>query len=49
MLGYDRTDISEGVDVNKTNLSKDVIFVTIGISKILVLNMKSIFVMVGMI
>ena len=22
MLGYDRTDISEGVDVNKTNLSK---------------------------
>ena len=49
MLEYDRIDISEGVDVNKTSLSKDVIFVTIGILKILVLNMSPIFPMVVMI
>ena len=49
MLEYDRIDISEGVDVNKTSLSKDVIFVTIGILKILVLNMSPIFAMVVMI
>ena len=49
MLEYDRIDISEGVDVNKTSLSKDVIFVTIGILKILALNMSPIFAMVVMI
>ena len=52
MLEYDRIDISEGIDVNKTNLSKyqkDVIFVAIGILKILVLNMKNIFAMAVMI
>ena len=31
MLYYDRTDVSEGIDVNKTSDSKSVIFVTIGI------------------
>ena len=31
MLEYDRIDISEGIDINKTNKSKNVIFVTIGI------------------
>ena len=41
----ERIDISEGIDVNKTNLSKNVIFITIGILKILVLNMNLIFVM----
>ena len=45
MLEYDRIDISKGTDVNKTNLSKNVIFVTIGILKILVLNMNLIFLM----
>ena len=34
MLEYERIDISEGIDVNKTNLSKNVIFVTIGILNI---------------
>ena len=45
MLEYDRIDISKGTDVNKSNLSKNVIFVTIGILKILVLNMNLIFLM----
>ena len=46
MLEYERIDISEGIDVNKTNLSKEcVIFATIGILKILVLNMNLIFIM----
>ena len=49
MLQYDRNDISEGTDVNKTNLSKNVIFATIGILKIFVLSMKHIFAMVVMI
>ena len=32
MLEYDRKDISEGIDMNKSNgKSKDVIFATIGI------------------
>ena len=31
MLEYERTDISEGIDVDKTNLSKNVIFFTVGI------------------
>ena len=47
MLEYERIDISEGIDVNKTNLSNSVIFVTIGILKILVLNIRSIFAMVA--
>ena len=46
MLEYDRIDISEGIDVNKTNLSKECDFVTIGILKILVLSMRSVFAMV---
>ena len=45
MLEYERIDVSEGIDVNKTNLSKNVIFDTIGILKILVLNISLIFVM----
>ena len=45
MLEYDRTDISEGTDVNKTNSSKECSFVTIGFLKMLVLNMRNIFVM----
>ena len=32
MLRYDRIDISEGIDVNRTNRSKNVRFVLIGIS-----------------
>ena len=48
MLEYERIDISEGIDVNKTNLSKNVIFVTIGILKILVLNMSLMFAKVAM-
>ena len=49
MLEYDRIDISEGIDVNEQVDQKNVIFVTIGILKILVLNMRSIFAMVVMI
>ena len=49
MLEYDKTDISEGIDVNKTSASKDVIFVTIGILKILFLSTNNIFAMVFMI
>ena len=45
MLEYNRIDVSEGIDVNKTNYQKSVIFVIIGILKILVLNMNLIFVM----
>ena len=45
MLEYERIDISEGIDVNKQVDQKSVIFVTIGILKILVLNMNLIFVM----
>ena len=36
MLEYNRLDISEGIDVNKANASKNVIFVIIGILKILI-------------
>ena len=32
MLYYDRIDISEGIDVNKTSASKEWMFVNIGIS-----------------
>ena len=49
MLEYDRIDISGGIDVNKTNLLKNVIFATSGILKILVLNMSLIFAMAVMI
>ena len=31
MLCYDRIDICEGIDINKTSKSKELIFVTIGI------------------
>ena len=44
MIEYERIDISERIDVNETSLSKNVIFVTIGILKTLVLNMNRIFV-----
>ena len=46
MLEYGRIDISEGIDVNKKVCQKNVIIVTIGILKILVLSMRSIFPMV---
>ena len=46
MLEYDNIDISEEVNINKTNLSKECNIVTIDILKILVLSMKSIFAMV---
>ena len=32
MKYFDRIDVSEGTDVNKTRLSRSVIFVTIGTS-----------------
>ena len=47
MLVYDRIDISEGIDFNKTK--KNMIFVIIGILKILVLNMNDIFAVAVMI
>ena len=46
MLEYDRIDISEGIDVNKQVYWKNVIFVTIGMLKTLVLSMNRIFAMV---
>ena len=46
MLEYGRIDISKGIDVNKQVCQKNVIFVTIGILKILVLSMNHIFAMV---
>ena len=46
MLEYDRIDILEGIDVNTTNTSKNVIFVIIGTSKTLLLNVNHIFAMV---
>ena len=49
MLEYDRIDISEGIDVNETNASKNVIFVTIGTLKMLVLSVSHIFPVVVMI
>ena len=49
MLEHNRTNISERTDVNKTSLSKNVIFFTIGILKTLVLSMRSIFATVAMI
>ena len=32
MLYFDRIDVSDGIDVNKTSASRIVMFVTIGIS-----------------
>ena len=49
MLEYYRIDISEGIGVNKTNASKELIFVTIDILKILVLSVNHIFAMAVMI
>ena len=49
MLEYGRIDISEGIDVNKTNLSKECNICHYGILKILVLIMNHIFAMVAMI
>ena len=49
MLECDRIDIPEGTDVNKTIASKECVFVTIGILKILVLSMNHTFVMIFMI
>ena len=48
MLEYDRIDIEEEI-VNKTNVSKNVIFVIVGTLKVFVLNMNHIFVMVVMV
>ena len=45
MSEYNRIDISEGIDVNKKICQNDVIFVAIGILKILVLSMIHIFAM----
>ena len=45
MLEYERIDISEGLMLIKQIHLKNVIFVTIGILKISVLNMNLIFVM----
>ena len=49
MLEYERIDISEEIDVNKTNLSKECDICHYWYFKILVLNMKLIFTMVVMI
>ena len=48
MLEHDRIDISEGIDVQKTNASKEY-DITIGILKILVLSASRIFVLVVMV
>ena len=44
MLEYERIDISEGLMLIKQIYQKSVIFVTVGILKILVLNVNLIFV-----
>ena len=49
MLEYDRIDISEKITLTKQVHQKSVIFVTIGVLKILVLSMNHIFAMVIMI
>ena len=46
MSEYNRIDISERIDVNKKICQNNVIFVAIGILKILVLSMIHIFAMV---
>ena len=49
MPEYDRIDISEEIDVNRTKASKNVIFVITDILKILVLSTNHIFTMAVMI
>ena len=49
MLEYNRIDISDRIDVNKTNASKECDFVTVGILEVLLLGMSHIFAMVVMI
>ena len=44
MLRYQKIDISEGIDLNKTNASKNAKFVITGFLKILDLNLKNMFV-----
>ena len=44
MLQYERIGVSEGTDTDKTSASKNVCFVIIGISKILVINLNQMFV-----
>ena len=46
MLENDRIDVSEGIDINKRNVLKDVKFAIIGTLKMLVLNMNHIFAIV---
>ena len=45
MLQYEKIDVSEGIDVNKTSASKECELVTIGFLKMLDLNLKNMFVM----
>ena len=49
MLEYDRTDISEGIDLIKQICQKNVIFVIIGNLKILLLNMNGTLAMVDIV
>ena len=44
MLQYEKIDASEGIGTNKTNASKNVCFVIIGILKMLNLNSNGMFV-----
>ena len=43
MLQYDRTDVSEGIDINKQVNQKSVCFVITGILKTLVINFQPCF------
>ena len=49
MLEYDRIDVSEGTDVNKTNASKECDICIIDVLKILVLRMNRIFAIIVMV
>ena len=44
MLQYEKMDVSEGIDINKTSTSKNVCFVIIGTLKKLDLNLSHMFV-----
>ena len=44
MLQYEKISVSEGIDVNETSASKDVNFVIVGFLKMLVLGLKSMFI-----
>ena len=46
---YDRIGVSEGIDVNRMNASKHMVFVIIGDFQIKILNMNHVFAMVVMI